>query len=472
MNPPQMTPFAYHTGRQVGRYTLMELVGSGGTAEVYKSIHPQLQRPVAIKVLYPAYTQDADFVNRFRQEAQTAAALVHPHIVQIYDFDVTRDGLYFIVMQHVDGPSLDSLLDNQAGPLTLERAAKIFHQLAAALTHAHQQDIIHRDLKPANVLLSSQDHAYLGDFGFAKLIGLDGNTRSSMTLGTPFYMAPEQIDKRPVTAVADVYGLGAILYQMLTNRLPYEGENILSVILKKIEEPPPRPTAFNPAIPAGIEAVILKAMAIAPAERFADMPAMVAAFDRALAGEEPEPSAAASPSLSAGTKPKRRFHGRHWLWGIPLLLLLAGLLFVWRGQGGSPAINGFTPTTSPTPAPVLAATAVATRTASPTTTLTHTPSATATDTPSATATRTPRPTRTPSATPSPTHTPTASRTPAPTSTPTPGPPLPTAVPPTQTPVPADTSPPSPPTQPPSAPTPLPEPTRTPLPEPTRTPPSP
>ncbi|HUM72285.1 MAG TPA: serine/threonine-protein kinase, partial [Chloroflexota bacterium] len=255
MNQLAPTTYAYHTGRTIGRYKLLELLGSGGTAEVYRSVHPDLGREVAIKILYPSYTNDPGFVKRFRQEAQTVAGLMHPHIVQVYDFAVTEDGLYYIVMQYVNGISLDHFLGERETPLPLDRAYMLFCQIATALQFAHERGTIHRDLKPANILLDGRDHIYLTDFGFAKLVGVDLQTRSSMTLGTPVFMAPEQIENGPATAVTDVYALGAILYQMLTGHLPYEDSNVLALILRKIEDPPPPPQLFNPAIPDALAAL-------------------------------------------------------------------------------------------------------------------------------------------------------------------------------------------------------------------------
>ncbi|NJN53614.1 MAG: serine/threonine protein kinase [Anaerolineae bacterium] len=142
MNQITSNMYAYHTGRTIGRYKLLELVGSGGTAEVYRSVHPDLGREVAIKVLYPSYTNDAGFVKRFRQEAQTVAALTHPHIVQVYDFATTDDGLYYIVMQYVNGMSLEEFLNGRETPLPLGMAYEIFSQVADALQFAHDQGTI------------------------------------------------------------------------------------------------------------------------------------------------------------------------------------------------------------------------------------------------------------------------------------------------------------------------------------------
>ncbi|MBX3060305.1 MAG: serine/threonine protein kinase [Anaerolineae bacterium] len=475
MNQVATNVYAYHTGRTIGRYKLLELVGSGGTAEVYRSVHPDLGREVAIKILYPSYTNDPGFVKRFRQEAQTVAALTHPHIVQVYDFAATEDGLYYIVMQYINGVSLDQFLGKRETPLPLAKAYTIFCQIADALQFAHEQGTIHRDLKPANILLDGRDHVYLTDFGFAKLMGVDLQTRSSMTLGTPVFMAPEQIENAPATAVTDVYALGAILYQMLTSHLPYEDSNVLALILRKIEDPPPPPQMFNAAIPEALANLVLKAMSIEPRSRFASVVAMKAAFAQIMKEDIGGDGITAVPAPPPTTPPSRR----KWLALLPLLLLACALGVFIRMQFPLP-VNGLsgplpttpilaateTPTTTATqtPSPTPSPTATGTPTNTPTSTTSATPTATATTTPS----RTPRPIQTATttattaaatATSRPSQTPTATATWIPTAT---------AVPPTN---PPPTNPPPtnpPPTEPPPTPTdPPPEPpTRTPEPPPT------
>ncbi len=481
MNQAAQTQYAYHTGRVVGRYTLLELLGSGGTAEIYRSVHPDLARDLAIKILYPAHTKDPGFIKRFRHEAQTAAALLHPHIVQVYDFDVTEDGLYYIVMQYINGPSLDVYLAQRARPLALEQAYHFLQQTAAALQFAHEQGAIHRDLKPANILLNGDDHVYLTDFGFAKIVGVNMNTRSSLTLGTPIYMAPEQIEGGTVTTSTDVYALGAILYEMLTGRRPYEEENILTLILRKIEEPPPHPRLLNPALPSAVEDVVLKAMALKAEKRFSDVATMAAAYAAAIgvAGRPttilPGHESAASGDGRVPPRPARRT----WLALLPvgLLLLLLGLIF----GGQVPNImRGLAATATPPALPVIfaEATAVPTTTATtrPPTQLppspTTRPTNTAVATPSITPTKTAPPTLTPTSTPSVTMTFTPSvtptRTPVPSATYTPWPTAEaTSVPPTSLPPPPTDIPPPAATEPPQEP-----PTRTPPPPPTRTPPAP
>ena len=277
------TKFAFHVGRNVGRYKLESLLGRGAMAEVYKSTHPDLGRDIAVKILHPFHTQVPGFIGRFRLEAQAVASLHHPNIVQVYDFAVTDDGLYYMVMQYINGLSLEEYLSLEKAPLTLTKAFWFFRQIANALQFAHQRDTIHRDVKPANIMLDTRENAYLSDFGLAKIVGVDRQTLSGMSPGTPSYMAPEHLSGKEVTAAADIYAMGVILYRMLTNRLPFEGDNLMTIITRTLTEKPTPPREFNPDIPSGVETIVLKAMAEDPEERFADAASMSRALADALA---------------------------------------------------------------------------------------------------------------------------------------------------------------------------------------------
>lgn len=277
------TNFAFHVGRNVGRYKLENLLGRGAMAEVYKSTHPDLGRDIAVKILHPFHTQVPGFIGRFRLEAQAAASLHHPNIVQVYDFAVSDDGLYYMVMQYINGLSLEEYLTLEKAPLSLTKAFWFFRQIANALDFAHKRGTIHRDVKPANIMLDTRENAYLSDFGLAKIVGVDRQTLSGMSPGTPSYMAPEHISGKNVTSAVDIYALGVILYRMLTNRLPYEGDNLMTIITRSLTEPAIPPRTYNPAIPQSVEDIVLKAMAEAPEERFADAAAMSRALANALA---------------------------------------------------------------------------------------------------------------------------------------------------------------------------------------------
>ncbi len=277
--------FAYHVGRRVGPYKLEGILGRGAMAEVYKSTHPNLNRDVAVKILHPFHTQVPGFIQRFRHEAKAAASLHHANIVQVYDFSVTEDGLYYMVMQYINGLSLEEYLTLEKEPLSLAKTFHFFRQIANALSFAHQLDTIHRDVKPANIMLDTRENAYLSDFGLAKIIGVTMHTQSGLGPGTPDYMSPEQVEGKNVTASTDIYAMGGILYRMLTQQFPYSGESWISTIKAKMSEPPIPPHTYVPEMSWGIENVILTALARDPSERFPDMAAMLAALETAVTEE-------------------------------------------------------------------------------------------------------------------------------------------------------------------------------------------
>ncbi len=294
--------FAYHVGRSVGRYKLERLLGRGAMAEVYKSTHPDLDRDIAVKILHPFHTQVPGFIERFRYEAQAAASLHHPNIVQVYDFSVTDDGLYYMVMQYVNGLSFEEYLELENAPLSVAKAYQFFRQVANALQFAHQQGTIHRDMKPANIMLDTRENAYLGDFGLAKIVGVSMQTQSGFGPGTPDYMAPEQIEGKNLTASIDIYAMGVILYRMLTNRLPYHSDSWITTLKRKTTEPPVPPQEYNPDISWSLEDVILTALAREPEDRFASMAEMLAALETAVEetlGELPKVETSASRGVVA-----------------------------------------------------------------------------------------------------------------------------------------------------------------------------
>ncbi len=277
--------FAYHVGRRVGPYKLEGILGRGAMAEVYKSTHPNLNRDVAVKILHPFHTQVPGFIQRFRHEAQAAASLHHSNIVQVYDFSVTEDGLYYMVMQYINGLSLEEYLALEKNPLSLTKTFLFFRQIANALSFAHQLDTIHRDVKPANIMLDTRENAYLSDFGLAKIIGVTMQTQSGLGPGTPDYMAPEQVEGKNLSTSADIYAMGVILYRMLTKQFPYTSDSWISTIKAKTSEPPIPPHTYVPEISWGVEEVILRALARDPADRFPDMASMLAALESAVVEE-------------------------------------------------------------------------------------------------------------------------------------------------------------------------------------------
>jgi serine/threonine-protein kinase len=260
--------YAFHVGRTVGKYHLESLLGRGGMAEVYKARHPELDRVVAIKILHPFFTDDPGFVERFRREARAAAVLRHPNIVQVHDFDVTEDGLYYMVQEYVEGVPLDQYLKARGGPLPPAEAALLFHQIASAVQQAHEQGTIHRDIKPGNILVDRKGQAYLTDFGIAQMVGASRLTASGAATGTPAYMAPEQVRGRDIGPATDIYALGVVLYEMITGMTPYEGDSAAAVMMSQALEPPKPPRLLLPELDPVIVIVILKALEKEPERRF------------------------------------------------------------------------------------------------------------------------------------------------------------------------------------------------------------
>ncbi|HVM02866.1 MAG TPA: protein kinase, partial [Acidimicrobiales bacterium] len=250
------------------RYEILRQVARGGMAEVYLARDQLLDRRVALKVLFPELSVDRSFVERFRREAQSAANLSHPNIVSVYDWG-EEDDTYFIVMEYIDGRPLSALLRAQ-GPLLADRAASIGADVAAALAFAHRNGVVHRDVKPGNVLLDANDHVKVTDFGIARAANSTENlTQTGAVMGTATYFSPEQAQGYGVDRRSDVYSLGVVLYEMVTGRPPFAGDNPLTIAYKHVREAPVPPRQINPAIPAAFEAIVLQAMAKDPDDRYA-----------------------------------------------------------------------------------------------------------------------------------------------------------------------------------------------------------
>ena len=254
------------TGRTLGQFRIIEPIGQGGMAAVYKAYQPSLDRYVAVKVLPAQHALTPGFSERFVREARAIAQLSHPNILPVIDFGQDGD-LSYIVMKYVPAGTLK---DRMGHPMNLQAATQLIESTAAALDHAHARGVLHRDVKPSNVLLDEDDWVLLADFGLAKMIaGDEGLTGSGVGIGTPAYMSPEQGQGDKVDVHTDVYALGVILYEMVTGQLPFDAETPLAIVMKHITEPTPLPRKFRPDLPQAVERVILKATAKTPEDRFA-----------------------------------------------------------------------------------------------------------------------------------------------------------------------------------------------------------
>ena len=272
-----------------GRYRLLGRIGSGGMADVVCAEDLQLGRKVAIKLLHRRFAEDAEFVERFRREASAAAGLQHPNVVAVYDRGAW-DGTYYIAMEFLDGRSLKKLIQDEA-PLAPDRAIELTTQILKAARFAHRRGIIHRDLKPHNVIVDEQrptPHLKVADFGIAKA-GASDMTQTGSIMGTAQYLSPEQAQGLAVSAASDLYAVGIILYEMLTGRVPFDGESAVTIALKQVGEAPVPPSVVNPQVPPALEAVVLRALEKDPADRFGDADAFIAALADAAAGIAPGP---------------------------------------------------------------------------------------------------------------------------------------------------------------------------------------
>jgi eukaryotic-like serine/threonine-protein kinase len=249
-----------------GRYDIIERVGGGGMALVYKGHDQLLHRKVAIKVLRQQYVHDEEFIRRFRREAQSAASLSHPNVVSIYDVG-QEDEVHYIVMEYVEGSTLNDVIKERA-PLQVEEAINIASQICDALEHAHQNQIIHRDIKPHNILIGKNGRVKVTDFGIARAADSSQITQTGSVVGSVHYFSPEHAKGTLTGAKSDLYSLGIVLYQMLTGRLPFFGESPISVALKHLQEDVEEPRKVNPLIPQSVENLILKAMRKTPEERY------------------------------------------------------------------------------------------------------------------------------------------------------------------------------------------------------------
>ena len=268
------------TGKMLGKYEIGELVGQGGMAQVYKGRHPALKRDVAIKLIHSYLVHREGFIERFQREAQLVAALRHPNIVQVYDLD-THAGVYYMVMEYINGITLSARLEEmrkQNQLFSLPEAGDLILALCDPLEYAHTQGMVHRDVKPGNVMFTPKGQPVLTDFGLAKIVGGTTTTASGLIVGTPMYMSPEQAYGLSGDARSDIYALGVILFELVTGRVPFQGDTPLSIIFKQVNEPLPFARQINARVPEAIEQIIIKSTAKKPEERYQSCAEMATAL--------------------------------------------------------------------------------------------------------------------------------------------------------------------------------------------------
>ena len=332
------------------RYEVVRALGSGGMAEVYLANDRILGRQVALKVLSARYAHDAQFVERFRREASSAASLNHPNIVQIYDRGVA-EGTYYIAMEYLDGRSLKEIILKYA-PLSPDLVVSVSVQILEALRFAHRRDVIHRDIKPQNMIVDSEGRVKVTDFGIARAGSASTMTEAGSIIGTAHYLSPEQAQGQPVEAASDLYSLGVVMYEMATGKLPFDGDNPVGIAMQHAHERPVAPRTITPDIPENLEGVILRSLGKHPIERYLTAQAMLADLKKVQDGEPVSapaafveeatqimaPAAVAAAAQPTQVRPKgsqysqqlpEPFYGQGprrrsvWPWVLVIVLLLA-----------------------------------------------------------------------------------------------------------------------------------------------------
>jgi eukaryotic-like serine/threonine-protein kinase len=326
------------------RYRVIGRIGSGGMADVWVAEDTHLQRKVALKVLHHRFAQDQEFVERFRREAEAAAGLQHPNVVGVFDRGAVN-GTYYIAMEYLEGRTLKELIDEG---LTPTAAVALVRQILEAARFAHRHGIVHRDLKPQNVIVDSEGHATVTDFGIARA-GVSEITQTGSVMGTAHYLSPEQAQGLDVTPSSDLYSIGVILYEALTGQVPFEGDSTVAVALKQVSQAPQRPSAVNPQVSPALDAVVMRALAKDPAQRFADAEAFSAALDAAerdpasappgstatfapLPPAQAPAEAAAMDGAPPGTEDEEKRRRWQWVVGAILLGLVVGLILSQRSS--------------------------------------------------------------------------------------------------------------------------------------------
>lgn len=317
-----------------GRYRLIEVVGGGGMAIVYRALDTFLDRSVAIKVMRKELLEDPTFVERFRQEAQAVARLSHPNIVSIYDVGESSQG-YYIVMEFVEGSTLKTIIES--GPLSVAAALDYGRQIADALIEAHNKKIIHRDIKPHNILITSSGRVKVTDFGIARAMTQATLVHTGTIIGSAHYFSPEQARGAFLDARSDIYSLGVVLYEMLSGVLPFDGTSPIAVAIKHIQDTPPAINELRPEIPTNVASIITRAMAKDPSQRYQSAEDMKQDIIKAEKDVEPKITPTPLPlekpvevsqersRMTSATVP----HKKRLKWWVPVLIFLAILLVLY-----------------------------------------------------------------------------------------------------------------------------------------------
>lgn len=272
-------------GTRLGQYELVEELGKGGMATVYRAYHPTMERFVAVKVIHRAMAIDEAGLERFRQEAKLIATLEHPHLLPVYDYSASGD-MPYIVMRYLEGSTLKDVIDANIR-LPLSEIIFLMRQIASVVDYAHRRGVIHRDIKPSNIMIDHDGNAYLTDFGIARIVDQKGLTQTGFTVGTPGYMSPEQgLGRADIDSRTDIYALGVMVYEMATGEAPYHGETPMGVMMSHIQDPIPSATDVYPALPPDFDDVLEKSLAKEPQDRYATAGEFAAALSKLVASHE------------------------------------------------------------------------------------------------------------------------------------------------------------------------------------------
>jgi len=310
-------------GKTLGQYQIIESIGSGGTAQIYRAYQPSVKREVVVKVLSPSFQDDPGFVKQFAQEVDVITHLQHPHIIPVYDFG-EQDGEVYIVMAYMRGGTLADRIDRSQGGLPEAEIVRLFDLIAEGLDYAHSREIVHRDLKPNNILMDEGNNPYLADFGLAKFTEGKIEMTNTMMTGTAAYMAPEIARTGKSTKRADIYALGVILFEMLTGKLPYQGKTPYNILSAHVNQPIPKIFDFRPDLPEAMQAVIDKAIAKEPEDRFTSATEMATALKAALKA----PRLDSVVEKQDQPKSKNEASVSRWILPVVVILVLAGIFFV------------------------------------------------------------------------------------------------------------------------------------------------